>query len=167
LTLITKKRNSLGTIESRCCVQVGTLLTLLSDVEIEELIKRGSLVLTPFDPECLNGAGYDLRLATEVIISPGCHELAATLERIELGTDVAGIMHIRSSLARAGIIASLALIDPGFRGQLTISLYNAGTKTFTMNKGDRFVQVTFHRLGMKTTRPYHGRYQDSQGVVER
>lgn len=135
-------------------------------MEIDELIKKRSLVLTPFASGCLNGAGYDLRLATEVTIPAGRHKLVATLERIELGPDVVGIMHIRSSLARAGIIASLALIDPGFRGQLTISLYNAGTKAFGMKKGDKFVQVTFHRLGMKTTRPYHGRYQDSQGIVE-
>jgi len=147
-------------------VRVDIVLTLLSDVEIEELIKKRSLVMSPFDPACLNGAGYDLRLGKEVIIPAGCHELVATLERIELGSDIAGVMHIRSSLARAGIIASLALIDPGFRGQLTISLYNAGSGAFEMKKGDRFVQVTFHRLGMKTTRSYHGRYQDSQGIVE-
>ena len=142
-------------------------MAILSDVEIEESIKRGSLVVTPFNPECLNGAGYDLRLGSEVMIPPGRHGLVATLERVELSSDIAGIMQIRSSLARAGIIASLALIDPGFRGQLTISLFNAGTTEFGMKKGDKFVQVTFHRLGTKTTRRYQGRYQDSQGIVER
>ena len=142
-------------------------MTVLSDAEIEELISGGSLIVTPFDPECLNGAGYDLRVAGEVAIPAGRHGLVATLERVELGPDLAGIMHIRSSLARSGIIASLALIDPGFRGQLTISLYNGGTNVLMMRPGDRFVQVTFHRLGMKTTHLYRGRYQDSQGVVER
>jgi len=42
-----------------------------------------------------------------------------------------GMLHIRSSLAREGIFASLALVDPGFRGQLTISLFNSSRKGFT------------------------------------
>ncbi len=142
-------------------------MAILSDVEIEKRISEGSLVLAPFDEGCLNGAGYDLRLGIDITIPPGEHRLVATLERVELGEDMAGTLHIRSSLARAGIIASLALIDPGFRGQLTISLYNAGTKQFTMRKNDKFLQMVLHVLGTKTRRPYSGKYQDSQGVVDR
>jgi len=141
-------------------------LTVLSDVEIEKRIKDKSLVLSPFDPSSLNGAGYDLRMGMEAAIAAGKHQLAATMERVELPDDLTGTLHIRSSLARAGILASLALVDPGFRGQLTISLYNAGTETFSMSKGDKFVQMVLHRLDRKTERPYRGRYQDSQGIVE-
>ncbi len=141
-------------------------MTVLSDVEIEKRIKDMSLVLSPFDPSSLNGAGYDLHLAMETAIPAGKHQLAATMERVELPDDLTGTLHIRSSLARAGILASLALVDPGFRGQLTISLYNAGTETFRMSKGDKFVQMVLHTLGTKTDRPYRGRYQDSQGIVE-
>ena len=141
-------------------------MTVLSDVEIEKRIKDMSLVLSPFDPSSLNGAGYDLHLAMETAIPAGKNQLAATMERVELPDDLTGTLHIRSSLARAGILASLALVDPGFRGQLTISLYNAGTETFRMSKGDKFVQMVLHTLGTKTDRPYRGRYQDSQGIVE-
>ena len=142
-------------------------MTVLSDVEIEKRIREGGLVLSPFDPACLNGAGYDLRVETEVTIAPGKNRLVATLEKVELGDDMAATLHIRSSLARAGVMASLALIDPGFRGQLTISLYNAGSEPYRMRKGERFVQMAIHPLDMKSLRPYGGRYQDSQGIVER
>ena len=141
-------------------------MSVLSDVEIEKRIRDGSLVLSPFDPSSLNGAGYDLRMAMETTIPSGKHQLAATMERVELPDDLTGTLHIRSTLARAGILASLALVDPGFRGELTISLYNAGTETFRMRKGDKFVQMILHTLGMKTGRSYRGRYQDSQGIVE-
>jgi len=140
-------------------------LTVLSDAEIEEHVRNASLVLTPFDATCLNGAGYDMRSESEVTIPPSQHRLVATLERVELGDDIAATLHIRSSLARAGLIASLALVDPGFRGQLTILLYNASTEPFTLRKNDRFLQIVFHRLGMKTRRPYGGKYQDSHGIV--
>ncbi len=139
---------------------------ILSDQEIEKRIRNGSVVLSPFDSACLGGTGYDLRLAMNATIPPGEHRLVATLERVELGDDVAGTLHIRSSLARAGIIASLALVDPGFRGQLTISLFNAGAEPFSMNKNDRFVQLVLHELGSKARRPYSGKYQDSQGIVD-
>lgn len=142
-------------------------MMILSDVEIEERIRKGSIRLIPFDATCLNGAGYDLRLLSEVGVPPGQYRLVATLERVELGADVAATLHIRSSLARVGIIASLALVDPGFQGQLTVSLYNAGDDQLEMRKGDRFLQMVFHHLGMKASRTYSGRYQNSQGIVHR
>jgi dCTP deaminase len=141
-------------------------MVVLSDVEIEECIKDGSLVIAPFDQSCLNGAGYDLRLSEGTVIQPGHNTLVATLERVELGESLVGTLHIRSTLARAGIIASLALVDPGFRGQLTILLFNAGQKSFSMERNGRFLQMVLHRLSVKTRRPYAGKYQDSQGVVD-
>lgn len=141
-------------------------MTVLSDTEIEERIREGTLVLDPFDAASLNGAGYDLRVGLDVVIPAGKPQLVATLERVELPDDLAGTLHIRSSLARTGIVASLALVDPSFRGQLTICLFNAGTENFRMSKGDRFVQMALHLLSKKTLRPYRGKYQDSQGIVE-
>lgn len=141
-------------------------MAVLSDAEIEGRIKKKSLGLDPYDPSSLNGAGYDLRAGMDVVIPGGRHQLVASLERVELPADLVGTLHIRSSLARAGIVASLALVDPGFRGQLTISLYNAGTEIFRMSKGDRFVQMALHLLSMKAQHLYGGKYQDSQGIVE-
>ena len=99
-------------------------------------------------------------------MSPGVHKLVATLERVEIGEALVGTLYLRSTLARSGIIASLALVDPGFRGQLTVSLFNAGSNQFSMAKNDRFLQMVLHSLGIKTHRPYMGKYQDSQGIVD-
>jgi dCTP deaminase len=147
-------------------LESSILLAVLSDTEIEKRVREKSLSLLPFEAVCLNGAGYDLRISADTTIPPGRNQLVATLERVELPDDLVGTLHIRSSLARAGIIASLALVDPGYRGQLTISLYNAGTEPFSMSKGDTFVQMVLHALSTKTQRSYRGKYQDSQGIVE-
>jgi len=141
-------------------------MVVLSDVEIEECIREGSLVIAPFDECCLGGAGYDLRLGEDTEILSGQNKLVATLERVELGERLVGTLYVRSTLARAGLVGSLALVDPGFRGQLTVSLFNAGRRVFDMKAHDRFLQIVFHRLGVKTARPYAGKYQDSQGVVD-
>jgi dCTP deaminase len=142
-------------------------LTVLSDLDIQRRIKEGSLVLDPFDVNCLNGGGYDLRISSDTFIHSGESVLVATIERVELADDTVGTLHIRSSLARAGIIASLALVDPGFRGQLTIMLHNSSAKDLILKHGERFVQLAIHLLSMKTRRPYQGRYQDSKGIVDR
>ena len=137
----------------------------LSDSEIRDALNEGNLVIAPFDEASLNPAGYDLRLNAEAGLEPSEHRLVATMERVELGSDLVGVLHVRSSLAREGILASLALVDPGFRGQLTISLFNGGRRTVQLKAGERFVQLTLIRLGRQAATKYGGRYQDSRGVV--
>jgi len=137
----------------------------LSDSEIQDALAEKSLVIDPFDEASLNPAGYDLRLSAEVALEPSEYRLVATMERVELSRDLVGVLHIRSSLAREGVLASLALVDPGFRGQLTISLFNGGNKAIRLKAGERFVQLTLLRLGRQAVTKYEGRYQDSRGVV--
>jgi dCTP deaminase len=141
------------------------LPTALSDSEIRNALNGGNLVIDPFDEASLNPAGYDLRLSVEAGLEPSEHRLVATMERVELGSDLVGVLHLRSSLAREGILASLALVDPGFRGQLTISLFNSGKKPIRIKAGERFVQLTLFRLGRQAGSKYDGRYQDSRGIV--
>lgn len=137
----------------------------LTDSEIRDALSRKDLVIEPFEENSLNPAGYDLRLSAAAVLEPSEHRLVATMERVELGRDLVGILHIRSSLAREAVLASLALVDPGFRGQLTISLFNSGRKPIQLRAGERFVQLTILRLGREAVTKYEGRYQDSRGVV--
>ena len=136
----------------------------LSDREITSAIKTGQLRIRPRIAK-LNPSGIDLRVDRRILLDPHKQRLAATLERVELSENILGILHIRSSLAREGLIASLALVDPGFKGQLTVSLYNAGDRSVSLEKGERFIQLTLLRLGTPATQEYSGRYQNSRGIV--
>jgi dCTP deaminase len=137
----------------------------LSDKEISGAIKTGQFHIGRGNPK-LNPAGVDLRINRSLTLKPGQQTLVATVERVELSEQFLGILHIRSSLAREGIVASLALVDPGFRGQLTVSLYNAGDRLVSLKKGERFIQLSLLRLGMPATHAYVGKYQNSRGVVK-
>jgi dCTP deaminase len=136
----------------------------MSDKEIHTALRKGQLEIKP-GPERVNPAGIDLRAIKSLTIKPGRQTLAATLERVGLPNDFLGILHLRSSFAREGVIASLALVDPGYQGQLTISLYNAGGRPVIIKEAERFVQLTLFRLGKPAKRSYRGRYQNSSGVV--
>ncbi len=137
----------------------------LSDTEITSAIKTGQIRIRPRIAE-LNPAGVDLRIDRDLELNPGQQRLAATLERVELSENFLGILHIRSSLAREGIIASLALVDPGFQGQLTVSLHNAGDRPVRLTRGERFIQLSMLRLGTPATQTYTGKYQNSTGIVK-
>jgi dCTP deaminase len=141
-------------------------LTVLSDTEILEHLKTGEIKLEPHDiSACLNPAGYDLRCAKSVVLKPKQYELVATLETVELGLNVTAYLHIRSSLAREGVIGSFAVVDPGFRGQLTLNLHNVSNKDVTIKEGERIVQIVFHTLGSTAKEGYDGSYQNSKGIV--
>jgi dCTP deaminase len=136
----------------------------LSDKEIASAIEKGELKIVPHGFR-LNPAGVDLRIDRDVRLKPKQQLLVASIERVELSDRVVGFLHLRSSLAREGLIASLALVDPGFRGQLTVSLYNSGDSAVNLARGERFIQLSLLRLGKPAIKKYSGRYQNSSGVV--
>lgn len=141
-------------------------MTVLSDSQILKSLKKGEIKLEPNDlSTCLNPAGYDLRSLKTVTIKPKEYELVATLETVELDLNIVAFMHIRSSLAREGIIGSFAVIDPGFRGQLTLHLQNVSNKEIKIKEKERIVQIVFHNLSGKANKGYNGSYQNSKGVV--
>ena len=137
---------------------------VLSDKEITFAIKSGELRILPSEFR-LNPAGVDLRIDRDIHLEPKQQLLVASIERVELSNGIVGFLHLRSSLAREGLFASLALVDPGFRGQLTVSLYNSGDSTVNLGKGERFIQLSLLRLGKPAINKYAGRYQNSSGVV--
>lgn len=138
----------------------------LSDKGIMDMLSTGKLRIEPLDESCINPAGYDLRCGQDVALNPGQMVLSSTLERVHLPKDLLGVLHLRSSFAREGLIASLALVDPGFKGQLTVMLYNAGNSAIRVKSGERFLQISFFKLINEASRGYSGVYQDSRGVVK-
>jgi dCTP deaminase len=138
----------------------------LSDATIRRLVVIGELCIDPFDDSKLQPAGYDLSSAEEVTLRTKEQRLVATLERVKLSPSLLGILHLKSSFIREGVIAGLALVDPGFIGQLTVSLLNVGEGGVEIDRGEPFLQLTFIRLTSSAQRPYGGKYQESIGVIE-
>lgn len=138
----------------------------IADTTIRELVRSGEVKIDPFDDSNLQPAGYDLRAAQDVVMESGEQRLLATGETVELSSSVLGVLHLKSSLAREGLFASLALVDPGFQGQLTVSLFNAGKDTLKIESGEPFLQLTLIQLSSSPERSYSGKYQGSVGVVE-
>ena len=140
-------------------------LTILSDIDIIECLHNGDLKIAPFCESSLTAAGYDLSSSSTLLIHPLEQGLIHTIEHLELGPSLCGQIYIRSSFAREGLLGSFAFIDPGFKGQLTLSLVNLGASTVQIGERERIAQVVFSRTGSPSSRPYSGRYQNSKGTV--
>jgi dCTP deaminase len=141
-------------------------MTTLSDNEILSLTNKKSIIIEPFSRDRLTPAGYDFSSGATFDLNPKQQKLVATAEYIELPADIVGTIHLKSSLCREAVIGSFAVIDPGFRGNLTLSLFNSGEKLIRIDKNEPLVQVIFHRTGEPSLNPYRGKYQDSSGLVK-
>lgn len=114
----------------------------------------------------LGPAGYDLGLDFNEPwwhpIEPGQFMLAATIEHFRMPDDVLGVVHDKSSWARRGLCVQNTVIEPGWRGYLTLELTNHSHQVIQLIQGMPIAQVVFHRLDEPAERPYEGKYQDQQ-----
>jgi dCTP deaminase len=108
----------------------------------------------------LGPAGYDVRIAENILLKRGGFALASTIEKFDMPRDVMGIVHDKSTWARRGLACQNTVIEPGWRGYLTIELTNHGGEELRIEPGTPIAQIVFHQLVEPTTLPYRGKYQD-------
>jgi len=110
----------------------------------------------------LGPAGYDVRLAERQLIMPQGFHLGSTLEEFRIPTYIMGIVHDKSTLARRGLTVQNTVIEPGWRGFLTLEITNHSTYIVELEEGTPIAQIVFHELSDSTKQPYEGKYQDQE-----
>jgi len=108
----------------------------------------------------LSAAGYDVRIAQDVTLWPGRFVLASTIERLDMPGDVLATVADKSTWARRGVAVQNTIIEPGWRGYLTIELTMHAWRVLRIRAGDPIAQIIFHQLAAATVAPYRGKYQD-------
>ena len=105
----------------------------------------------------------------EFILHPGDFVLGTTYERVEVPADLIAHVQGRSSLGRLAVVvhATAGVVDPGYRGQITLELSNLGTAPVALTPGMRISQLIFTELRTPADRPYGSergsKYQDQAG----
>ncbi|MDP2806947.1 MAG: dUTP diphosphatase [bacterium] len=110
-----------------------------------KITKLNSLALTPAYAT-KHAAGMDLCAAVEkpVLIQPREIKLVLTGLALEIPKGYEGQVRPRSGLALKhgiSIVNAPGTIDADYRGEVGVILVNLGTKTFTINPGDRIAQL--------------------------
>jgi dUTP pyrophosphatase len=89
-------------------------------------------------------AGYDLACNEDFTLWPARRRTVGTGVAIALPPGVAGLVTPRSGLAaRHGvtIVNTPGLVDPGYRGELRVTLLNTGDAPYAARAGDRIAQL--------------------------
>lgn len=166
---------------------------ILSDRTIHQMLSEHSLVITPLTPEQIQPASVDVRLGNTFsvvedsssgiltlahkisyktittdtyLLLPGQFVLATTMEYFELPDDLTAFVEGRSSLGRLGLfIQNAGWVDPGFRGEITLELFNANRCAIKLQAGRRIGQLVFARMDRAAQNPYRGKYQGQRGAT--
>ena len=110
----------------------------------------------------LSACGYDLTLDKDIYLERNAHRLCGAREYFNLPTNVMGVVHDKSSWARKGIAVQNTVLEPGWRGYLTLEVTHHGLQALRVAGGAAIAQVVFHFLDEHTEFPYNGKYQDQE-----
>lgn len=112
----------------------------------------------------------DIAEGEAFLLTPGAFVLASTYEYLELTSRIVAFVEGKSSLGRLGIKthSTAGLIDPGFKGTITLELTNEGLLPVLLRPGMKICQLTFIAIDGKVERPYgsNGLGSRYQGQIE-
>lgn len=166
---------------------------ILSDGELKEAIKDGSLVITPIEDGQIQPASIDITLGNtfsvisdyasgiirpsaqvnyrsfvtdKFVLLPGQFVLATTREYIKLPNNLSAFVEGRSSWGRLGLfVQNAGWVDSGFEGEITLELFNANRCAIELKSGMRIGQLVFARMACDAQAPYNGKYQGQKGAT--
>ncbi len=166
---------------------------ILSDRDIEALIRLGDLKVDPLRDDTIRENGLDLRRGRgfcrfketkkvldtrspsdpeefyecgedeSIVVKPYEHVLLHTEEYIRLPDYIAGLVNLRSTFARLGLYIPATVVDAGFEGQLTIEVIGSSFPV-RLYAGERFLHLVLLRLSSPARNPYNGAYAKQKGV---
>lgn len=103
----------------------------------------------------------------KILLSPRSFILGTTREVVDLPDDLTAFVEGRSSIGRMGLfIQNAGWVDPGFRGQITLEIFNASDFTIELEVGRRIAQLVFVKMSNSCKFPYQGKYQYQTGATE-
>ena len=149
---------------------------ILSDRTIMKMLENGTLSIAPLEKHQIQPASVDVRLGdtfsivedssagivtmtNEIsyktihtdtyILLPGQFVLATTMEYFDLPNHLTAFVEGRSSLGRMGLfIQNAGWVDPGFKGEITLELFNANRCAIELKSGRRVGQLVFAEMAL-------------------
>lgn len=134
-------------------IRLGDTFSIVEDTS-SGIITMGSKIL------------YKTITADKYLLLPGQFVLATTMEYIALPDNLTAFVEGRSSLGRMGLfIQNAGWVDPGFKGEITLELYNANRCAIELQSGRRVGQLVFAKTEDPALNPYHGKYLGQRGAT--
>ena len=100
----------------------------------------------------------------QLVVPPGQFAQLLTAEIVEVPPDSLALISMKSRLKLHGLVnVSGFHVDPGYRGRLLFSVYNAGPKDIILSQGSPAFLIWYSWLDVETDDLYEGR---RAGLVE-
>ena len=91
--------------------------------------------------------GYDLYATEDEVIRPLDRKMIRTGIKLKMPVGIEAQVRSRSGLASKHgvfVLNSPGTIDPDYRGEVKVLLFNSGHMPFDIDRGDRIAQLVFH-----------------------
>jgi deoxycytidine triphosphate deaminase len=92
------------------------------------------------------------------IFTPGKYYLIKTIEKVNLPTNLSGIVFPRTTMFRSGLGMFNGIVQPGYSGELTFGVGNFGQSNIKISFGARIAHITFHEV-LGSGNQYKGQWQ--------
>ena len=96
-------------------------------------------------------------------LAPDTYYLCLTRESVNMPEDLIAFILPRTTLFRCGVSLRTAVVDPGYKGALTIGIKNEGPREFKLKQGARIAQIVFSEVKGDADK-YRGKYQGGKVV---
>lgn len=120
----------------------------VSPVKVDSVVEAAMEL--SLGPEAYISGGRDkkiLKAGDMVTIAPGEIAMLLTEEWVEVPKDVLGFISLKTRIKVPGLInVSGFHVDPGFKGRLIFTVYNAGTETCAFTRGQKMFLLWFADL---------------------
>ena len=128
--------------------------------------KKGAegFVMDPTDQKSIDSSYSMEKGKGSMILGPGEHVLLSTLELIGMPDDLIGFVELRSTWARHGLALPPTIIDAGFKGTVTLAVFNTAPYSIKLTPKQRFAHIVFAKTSSKVADTYAGSYSGQRGI---
>lgn len=162
-------------------------MAFLSSKSLSDLQAKEEVIL-PFDENRVKSGAYELSLGSEVfrtdskdrkkeilkdkkeqvVINPGQFALLLSEETVSVPKNKIAFISIKAGIKLRGLInVSGFHVDPGFKGKLLFSVYNAGSGQISLERGKPSFLIWFAELKEEDTKTYKGDHNEQDSILPR
>lgn len=147
-------------INGKTLLKAAPIKNMLTEKQREHGVSHG-----------LAEAGYDIRIKQDITFYPsetqlmidgewikGRFTIASAIEEFEMPNDLVGVVHDKSTWARKGLSVFNTVLEPSWKGFLTLELVYHGSEVLHIPAGAGIAQILFHKI--ENTAAYEGKYQN-------
>ena len=122
-----------------------------------------------FNPDLLTEARiHSNGNGSYIIAPPNSFVLARTVEFIRMPRNVVGLMTVKSTYARCGIVSPPTVLEPGWEGHITIEISNTTPLPARIYANEGIAQILFFQSDYDCEISYadrKGKYQGQEGIT--